>query len=126
MRSDEPGDARCDLVAEQRSTENAVMANAPLYVVHFPIFRNSRAQAVCCRSLSDAGNIVLLPLNGKQRDVTDVVRSDWATAMEHRAFRKRMSDKNGVDGLQVEFRGDIRRRIPDDASRIRHRHAQDA
>jgi hypothetical protein len=41
MRSDEFRDARCDLVAEPRSIENAVMANAPLDVVRLAISRKS-------------------------------------------------------------------------------------
>ena len=80
------------------------MANALLDVVHLPISRNTCAQAVCCLSLPDAGNIVLLALNGKERDAADVVGSDWATAIEHRSFRKRMFDKDSIDGLQIEFR----------------------
>jgi hypothetical protein len=58
-------------------------------------------------SLSKTGNIVLLPLDREECNAPDVVGSNQATAMEHRAFRKRMFDKNRINRLQIEFRRDV-------------------
>jgi hypothetical protein len=63
MRSNKLRDAWSDLVAEPRSVEHTVMANALLDVMYLPVFRNSRTQAMRCLGLSETGNIVLLPFN---------------------------------------------------------------
>jgi hypothetical protein len=63
MRSNKLGNAWGDLVAEPRSVEHAVMANPLLDVMYLAVLGNSGTQAMRCLSLSETGDIVLLPFN---------------------------------------------------------------
>ena len=74
VRQDEIGDARRDLGAEARAVEHAVMADARLQVVRLLVVRKVRAELVRRLGLPDAGNVVVLALDGEQRDAPDRAR----------------------------------------------------
>ena len=83
------------------------MPNAGLEPVHLAIGRDVGAKAVRGFGLADAGNIVVLALDGHQRDALDHRGVDTLAAMLHAAQRQGVADENGVHGLQVIFRCEI-------------------
>src|SRR5438874_12490956 len=68
---DEIGDAGRNLGAEARAVEHAVMADARLQPVRLAFGGDVDAQPVRRLGLADAGNVVVLTLDGEQRDAAD-------------------------------------------------------
>ena len=83
------------------------MADAGLQVVHLVLRRNVDAELVRGLGLADAGNVVVLALDGEQRDAADLRRIDRPAAMGHLAVRQGMADEHGIDRLQIEFGGQV-------------------
>jgi hypothetical protein len=82
------------------------MADARLQIVRLAIRRNVRAELVRRLGLADAGNVVLLALDGEQRDIAD---GDGSTARRDASSRlsAAMLDEHGVHGLQIELGGEV-------------------
>ena len=110
VRQHEIGDARRDLGAEARAVEHAVMADGRLQVMRLVVGRNVRAQPMRRLGLADAGNVVVLALDRHQARRADLRRIDRTAAMRHLALRQRVADEHGIDGLQIEFGGQIHHR----------------
>ena len=57
--------------------------------------------------LADAGNVVVLALDGEQRDRADRAGIDRFAAMHHLALGQGVADEHRLDGLQIELGGQI-------------------
>jgi hypothetical protein len=71
--------------AEARAVEHAVMADARLQVMHLVssgMFTHSPCAACVCRHR----NVVVLALDGEQRDAADLRKIDRLAAMGHAPF----------------------------------------
>src|SRR5438309_2012151 len=77
----QPAHARVDLVAEPGPVEDAVVADVRLHIVLLEFRRQARAEVVRGLGLADAGDIVLLALDGEQADVGDQLGPDQPSAM---------------------------------------------
>ena len=106
-RQDKVGDARSDFGAEARAVEHAVMPHTGLQPMRLPFRRQVDAKPMRGLGLSDTGNIVELALDREQRNTPDLRRIDRAIAMHHLAFGQRVAHEHRVDGLQIEFGGEI-------------------
>ena len=83
------------------------MADAELQVVHLLLRRNVDAELVRGLGLADAGNVVVLALDGEQRAVADLARIDRTAAMGHLALGQGVADEDGIDRLQIILGGQV-------------------
>ena len=103
----EGADARRDFLAEAGAVEDAIMSDVFLQMMHPQFIGDIDAQILRRLGLADAGNIVLLALDGHQPDPPDGAEIDGLAAMLHLAARQLVVNENGVDRLQVEFGGQV-------------------
>src|SRR5882672_1213010 len=76
VRQHEIGNARLDFRAETRAVEHAIMADAGLKVMRLHVVRNAGAQFVRRLGLTNAGNVIVLALDGEQPDSLDLGEID--------------------------------------------------
>src|SRR5579883_1257856 len=104
VREHEVGDARRDLGAEARAVEHTIMTDVGLQPVRLEAVGKIAAEAVRGLGLADAGNVVVLPLDGHERDALDLARIDRDAAMGHLSAWQRVAHEHGLDRLQIERR----------------------
>src|SRR5919201_4232744 len=103
----EPDDAGCDESAEAGTVEDAVMADPRALEMLLAGGGEVRTQVEGRRALAAPSDVVLLALDGHQRDAADGFEVDAAPAMDHLSFWEGMAHEHRVDRLQVELRRQV-------------------
>ena len=103
MGQSEVDDARHDLGPEARAVEHAIMADLRLDVMDTHLLGDVDAQILGGFGLADAGNVVILALDGQKRDALDRAKVDPIALEHHLALRQRVLDEDLFDRLKIEL-----------------------